>query len=788
MAETPETNPIGEDNIPDDNAPGTSNVDEIEKLLQDANKDKEAGEEEDKAAFEELMAQISGLSETPEDLSVADVLDDDIPEEKLSELEEMFKMMDMKSTDLISGSANLNVSINDDSDLDSLLRQAMADADNQSLGGDLQTDSVNFVGDVTVFDEPVEGPTGIEDTRFLKTNAKKGGLSQWLMNHPLMQKILEKPLYIAGAIAVLLALTAGVMVASVWLERAPGNNIRLEMPSYTMNDANFMFTDASINLDGTDITIFKVLVSPTATVFYTKEYVDVYNHNITMTDEEGKVYYPDLNSFPARKARFTPGGTIITMQPLDGGVRQFTLTIQNPDTDSRAEIPFWLTEALEHLPAKFASDVHNADAPTPGMQVSIDNAVFAPEATTLWFKLASTDPFSRFDFHVRTDKKWPVTVLDSMRSLTPQGNGIQVFEVPNQNQLMGVAKLAPVKALADTLTVRFDNLYKDYDFYKEIPAASLTNYALPYQQVLTLGDYEVVLERAGKGQELVILVLHGRKGGLGPTMEAAPTEGQPSETEAVVETVALLSPSPSPSPSSTEEPAGQADMPGDMGQEAERVEVWPVVHLLATDANTGETFTVEGQVHSGPDGTDVVFDGSAYGEQFINIPLSNMVLSFDSFKVKMHPAQVTLDLREMGIGQEGYELEAHTAEIVNAFNSRLAYKSGMVKREEVTGFSPLLMSHLNADYAPISSDLALKQTEEEEAKTKKAKDKKTETFPAYTVQVTVLSYSPGRLDAVVKEMWRGASDHLATDFLRTHQVMAMNVDGKWVIMRDEVME
>ncbi|MDR1539090.1 MAG: hypothetical protein LBU32_14060 [Clostridiales bacterium] len=178
---------------------------------------------------------------------------------------------------------------------------------------------------------------------------------------------------------------------------------------------------------------------------------------------------------------------------------------------------------------------------------------------------------------------------------------------------------------------------------------------------------------------------------------------------------------------------------------------------------SGNPLAIPGKCYSGQEGSDVVFE---IGEPSI------ISLSPENIKVKMNKIliklpEIVVPITAQMLGDEQYEARARAKrQIEESFLTRLRYKSKLSSYDSISGFASELKARedLAQLYAP--EDLSEKAS--------------------YFAQTSILHLEYRKLYAIVLESWSGASREISRSFSKTHNITAIEEDGRWIIQTDEM--
>ena len=201
---------------------------------------------------------------------------------------------------------------------------------------------------------------------------------------------------------------------------------------------------------------------------------------------------------------------------------------------------------------------------------------------------------------------------------------------------------------------------------------------------------------------------------------------------------------------------------------ANRVEVRLDAQVVAT-TSAGVEIILDGKCTSAQYGTDMIFPITDSNRDLIyGMGAGNIKLRIASALVKIDDnIKFEFDLKDAKTENDTVKEKA-CDDIVDAFEKRLAYKSGEKSVESVIGFDEKLKKKgdILAEYAPV------KITEKAE----------------YSAQVISSAIENDKAYAVVQEVWKGIDGIKEIHFYRTHKVVAQKGDYFWTIIEDNVIK
>jgi hypothetical protein len=520
---------------------------------------------------------------------------------------------------------------------------------------------------------------------------------------------------IIGVIAVALILGMGytaIVTAGTILDRREeaaliSHYTSIVQPVNVPNNANFIFINEHAELSGRPFTLSKISAGSTGTYFYFNQNFDPDEYAIALYDQTQTLF--QRSHFDM--AGSTEDGTILKFDRLNTTTIFLNLFIQDIRTQEAVTFFYRFEELPTMVPSIYLNEPVSLFE-SGGMDFYIDHARFDNAGSEIFYRFNSDGGTGEIRFGESNDSRSFMQVTEGIHPLPGMTVNPAEARFDEQGVILGKLNLAPVRNLRSNLEITLSDLFYRFPMpRREIDMAALFA-RRPEEQVFHVRGHQLALEGMAMQGDYIVLVLHGRDG-----------ENNRLETR---------------------------------------------IDATLTVKTADGAVTLAGENLSGSGGTDVLFDLLPYRTQLFGIPLSQYRLTIHAVEYKIPRFTVNLDLSNHMSTPER-RLEAAERVILDAFVSRLRYKSNEIPRGEITGFSDDVLSNraLMRQYTPTGAEAA----------------------PMYAAHIVSSMLMPDNtLIAVVEDEWivgigSGEMSHLR----QTHKVVAeRTAGGTWLVVRDEV--
>ncbi|MDR2939830.1 MAG: hypothetical protein LBV08_05845 [Clostridiales bacterium] len=444
---------------------------------------------------------------------------------------------------------------------------------------------------------------------------------------------------------VLVFLIIGVMSAIIIVSRNfkdNTGNIAISKPKSTSNNANYIYLNKVFPVSGQIIDVKSILLDKMATVIYFSNEIDISRYDMHILDEGNNAYMPDisfLNSANVKYMRFSP---------LKDDAKKFDFIVKDIVNGESNSISFTLEGGGDSSSVLFSNEKQNLFPPGAGFSGTLDKAVFSGSGSTIYFSFKYKNPENIL--YIEDSQTEVAEMHENVARLLGQREKPIQFIYGDDGLSIGRMDFEPVKNLNSKVYIKFNNIFRSFEYGKEIDPSGLFLNNEESQQKYTVGNYDIILERMGRQGDRYVLVMH-------------------AENNAIF---------------------GKSSLENDLGH----IEIIPDIELVF-ESPDGKEIKSQGEVFSADIGTDVVFDVGGISE----FAGGKMSLKINSLSFKLETLEIEVDL-EKCVASDG-ELSISDNEMLHgAFMERLRYKSGEIN--EVGSFSDSLMadSQLLRYYSP----------------------------------------------------------------------------------------
>ncbi len=612
--------------------------------------------------------------------------------------DEFNNLFDKLVTDNPSDDLFDRLNTSDDLDsLDKMIQEAMEADRRFAESGQFDDQLQEFVSDIAVYDTEERE----EVMGVLQENADEYS-SEDIERRKKKERTMR--LFALGTAVMIIILLVAAFFLSKQLE-----SINQPVVKQT-NTAGFIFVSREAMLNDQKLVLKKLLLDNVSTVFYFSKDIGIDSKVITLTDDKNNNYALDLSYMLLKfEDPELNEPTVLRFDPLEDDITEFTLKIEDIASDEAVEFRFGAEEDLQKNISRHLSHPLKVLDDTEGLTVDITSADFSTSGSKIGFTMNWGDASPSL-YLGKSAYKDPI-VLQDRRGLVTKALP-EPLQVQFDNMIVGRVDFGPVKSVEEKVDLHFDNLYKRFELNELFPTAPIVNNIEGNERVTELGSYKFVLERLIRQEGNYILVMH------------------------------------------SEENTGDTGLPG------KRVETI-VEAQLAVVSPEGTVSFLDGTVHSGAQGTDVVFDTTEADDIFKKAPINSLMLKLDAVLIKMPTVSTTIDLAKLKTTKER---NSNLALLENIFMQRHEYKAGKIPYVKITGFTdellndPLLKSH----YMPIN-------------KVNNAD---------YSVQILTHTVKDGLLYGLMGETFKG--DTMKTQMSLLHKIIAKPQGNGFMVLYDEI--
>ena len=348
--------------------------------------------------------------------------------------------------------------------------------------------------------------------------------------------------------------------------------------------------------------------------------------------------------------------TILRFEPLSLNTKSIKLTLYNTETGEKVDFDFDFDMPIKETKVKYIFD---KDVPTSSkdVKIKIDNVEFSSAGSTINYTINSLG--SGYSIMQLNEKNANTVVLEEdATTIKKMKKYPAMYSFNNDKLILSRMDFNSIEDLNNKVYFSFENLFKAYPINRDVLSTSLTGTNKKENYSFDVGNYKIVIEGLGFFNDQVVLVLHGEDKNI----------------------------------------KFQKDKPN-----ANRVEVRLDAQVVAT-TSAGVEIILDGKCTSAQYGTDMIFPITDSNRDLIyGMGAGNIKLRIASALVKIDDnIKFEFDLKDAKTENDTVKEKA-CDDIVDAFEKRLAYKSGEKSVESVIGFDEKLKKKgdILAEYAPV---------------------------------------------------------------------------------------
>jgi|GEM_PF-2509227 len=424
-------------------------------------------------------------------------------------------------------------------------------------------------------------------------------------------KASRKMLAVMVSLVVLVLIVGGIIISKMLNGNGSVFGVAVT-PKLLVNNNNCMNVNSTKKFGYMELTLQKYVADKLGSVFWFKQSLPS-DAVLLVVDDQGRPYY-QTNVRDDRKTFVFP--------PLADDVKTFTLHIAQASMKAKAE--YAMNLHMLNTPAVYLGDF----AGEKKAALQLTGAQFSSSGSTFWLA-------SETNLVVDDD------MLMDWVKLQEEANPMQAVQKPIFTRFdeFGVVLVrldfAPVASLESALTLTASGMMNSLPINKTLGIEPLLNY-LEYDEVLNLGQYDLVLEGMDYGPKTYMLVLH---------VEDKDAKADP-ENEAANRVEARLD-----SSISLAVPRGAIEVPG--------------------------------IVNTRPAGSNVRYDVTDYQPEFQEARVADISLVLRSIALKIDDVAMQIDLAKNTVSQPPTEqcklaVEAYFASQNPEVSGYVAYADGAV--------------------------------------------------------------------------------------------------------------
>lgn len=415
------------------------------------------------------------------------------------------------------------------------------------------------------------------------------------------------------------------------------SKVKVKVPEYTANTTNYIFISQTKAFKGEDLKLVKMIIDPTATIFYFDKEFDFMSCEADLKDKDGKLYNIDLSFNTSNNVN-----NFIRFEPLDEGVKEFTLTLSDPYADEAVDYNIVLNSLPKVIPARYLDKQIKLEDKSLGTKLTLENATFSSANSILEYSLSGGE----LGFN---NSNLEVSLTDSDGNIL--NNNQHIYSFSDGELIVGRTNFERVNNLNSNLDIKFDNIYKTIDINQQINSNTLpaSDVDESNQFKLDLNGYTLYLEKFGDFGEVCIGTYHIKdsKGNL--------VSGN-LETELII------------------------------------------------DNQKGVSVTIDGICDSASVGGDLKFDLAKSQDILAGFETKVYTLNLKSMGLKLPAQIIELDLSKLNDTDIQTDKKEVSDFIIDISKKRLALKSGQINQSELNSyFEPSILQKSVTDYQPVSN-------------------------------------------------------------------------------------
>lgn len=294
------------------------------------------------------------------------------------------------------------------------------------------------------------------------------------------------------ALLVLVIIMASLFVVTLVKNNRLQSNIKVKasVPEYAANSANYIFISQIKEFKGENLKLVKLLVDPVATLFYFDKPLDFTTCEADLKDKNDKNYSMDF-SFTNLIGTSGEDYNFIRFEPLDKGIKEFTLTLTDIYTGETVDYGIKLTSLPDPIPAKYLDTTKAIDYNDKDIKIVLENATFSSAGSAIEYKMY----LNGLDSSFKAEDLVPLVALkDNIIEIQPVNQHNYLFE--DNDIILSKLNFQNVTNLNSTISLNFTKLYKKQIVNKQIDTIELPAMDTEAGQMeIDLGEYKLVLEK-----------------------------------------------------------------------------------------------------------------------------------------------------------------------------------------------------------------------------------------------------------------------------------------------------
>ncbi len=322
--------------------------------------------------------------------------------------------------------------------------------------------------------------------------------------------------WLYGAVAILLSITIVISIfLGIQLTNAKKGTLSLpHKPDYKTNAVNFIYVSETRYLGDKLLSLKKMLVDSVATVFYFGEQLPLMDYEVTLLDDQGKIYNIDLTTLQmdAGQGVESKKDMILRFDPLDAAIKRFILTFEHSYSGEKAIFDIVVGNLPLDAPVKNLSKKIVGDVGDPDVNITVENVVFAPTGTQINYQLHWLSKHSIIHGWKGILMSELIKLEEDNRLVTPLKPYPELFSFSKYTRILGYIGFEGVRNLNGNINLYLNHLYRSIGIQEEVDAYSLLNASAEDAISVPIMPYTLVLERMRMFEDQYVMVYHVLKG------------------------------------------------------------------------------------------------------------------------------------------------------------------------------------------------------------------------------------------------------------------------------------
>lgn len=469
-------------------------------------------------------------------------------------------------------------------------------------------------------------------------------------------------------IVILVMVTMVLSVQAVQKRKASSDTfIKLELEEIGAGQVATPGVDLVLNED--TYKLARVIIDGQNTVLEFENFIDFgKEYSAYIIDNYEKTY--EMDQHYMRNVRQIKKNKVLAMYPLNDGIKEFTLVITNNETDEKYTYNFRLKDFLKK--SDFVKLYNDKNVTKTGVNVN----AFIASASSSRINYSLNHKGLDYQYKIIDRPGMHTSLFKNLRILPSKQSKITQYDFPSQDLTLIEEVYISPEDFQTTLKFEADNIFKSYNVNKDISVDTARA-----GTKIDFGHYTLFIEGLQKQGDTVVLVY------------------STIDNEFVPEVVEEVNPkTPQKTPLPTEVAKGGFDEFGNdlnFKMEVEKTSKTENVYTILDaeivtfdhKGNEVEAISTE-NIYAGDEGTDMVFI-----DDRLNSVVGNFKIRINSIDIRDEKYITYIDLGSYGAQNTDKKVEESITNIVEAFNSRQAYKATKEPRSNIVNFSGQILSN-----------------------------------------------------------------------------------------------